>query len=273
MLLALLVGARQLLNLREVRDLRRNLEEKVEIRTQDLAASQNLLLKTQRMNLVASIGAGLVHDINNLIGAGISYARLLRMNLGQQLPLEPDDISELRGALVKARDLTSQLMAFARDKQGTTSRFNATDRILGTAPLLRILVPKGIALDLDLDEAPMALRADPGQLDQVLVNLVSNAKDATPQGGRIHIRTRPLQEPAEGIGPCLCLEVSDTGSGIPRELLERIFEPLFTTKEPGKGTGLGLSSVKGVVDGMGGRLQVESGIGTGTTFRILIPLA
>jgi signal transduction histidine kinase len=257
LVLAVIVMLRQLVALRDVRDLSQNLEAKVEVRTRDLAASQNLILQTQRMNLVASLGAGLVHDANNLIGAAKAYAQLIQYSLEDNEP-------------IKAEGMLRQLMDFARTGDSTAQALDVNEQVAALEPLLRIVVPKDLRLKLDLHANPLRIQADPAQIDQVIVNLVGNARDATPAGGHITIRTTLRSaEPA----PRIDLIVQDSGSGMPPEVIARIFDAFFTTKPPGKGTGLGLSSVKAVVEGLGGTLEVESEPGRGTAIHVLLPQA
>jgi signal transduction histidine kinase len=266
---ALLVTARQFLTLRDLRDLNQELEERVQVRTRDLAGSQSLMLKTQRMNLVASLGAGLVHDVNHLVEAGIDYADQLGGDLKKGVAPRVEDLESVETALARANSLTSQLMGFAREKEAVTEVMDVTDQLQNLGPLLRILVPKGIALAVEPHFEPVLIRSNPSQFDQVIVNLVSNAKDATPPGGMVRINCWVSGPPDSAEA---AIEVSDTGFGMSPEMIEKVFDPFFTTKSPGKGTGLGLSSVKSVIEGVQGRIEIDSEPGVGTVCRLFIPL-
>lgn len=266
---ALLVTARQFLTLKDLRELNQELEERVEVRTRDLAGSQTLMLKTQRMNLVASLGAGLVHEVNHLIGAGINYADRLGQELKVGKTPKVEELERIEMSLTKANELTGHLMGFAREKAAAKEVTDVTAQLQNLGPLLRVLVPKGVALVVEPSLDPVPIRADSSQFDQVIVNLVSNAKDATPQGGTIRIRCL-ISGPSDS--PVAVIEVTDSGYGMSPEMIAKVFDPFFTTKSQGKGTGLGLTSVKSVLDGVDGRLEIESEVGLGSTFRIHIPL-
>lgn len=268
--LALLVMLRQFTTLKDVREHSEDLEGKVEVSARDLVASQHLILQTQRMNMVGSIGAGLAHDVNNLIGAAKNYIELIQMDLDDAITVNSADIQKVHQALSKAGDMTRQLLGFARQREGVMDVFDLNIQILGLRPLLAIIIPKGITLEVYPSVEPLLVRADPAQIDQVVVNFVSNAKDAMPGKGTIRLSTA-LRAPVGENLEWVTLEVHDTGSGMPQEVIAKIFDPFFTTKEPGKGTGLGLSSVRTVVEGLEGRLEVDSRPGGGTTMRVLLP--
>lgn len=265
LVIALLAMARQLTTLRVVRGLSQELEEKVEVRTRDLAESQHLILQTQRMNLVATIGAGLAHDVNNLIGAARGFTEIIKIGVKEGEVARLEDLQKVYDALTKAGEMTHQLLGFARQGDATVEVLDLNAQLSGLRPLLAILVPKGINLEVVPGKETVLVQADPAQIDQVVVNLVSNAKDATPLKGSIRLSTH-----SQG-SAWVALEVQDSGSGMPPEVVARIFEPFFTTKDPGKGTGLGLSSVRTVVEGLGGRLEVDSRFGVGTIMRVLLP--
>lgn len=261
--LALLVLARQALTLRQLARLNHTLEARVEARTQELTRSQALLLETQQKNMIATLGAGLSHDFNNLLGAALGNLDLIRLKHPGE---DPREVAALEQALNRASDLSKRLMNLAREGEISTGTFHLNAHLADLQPLLRAMVPRSIQLECTPGETLLEVRGHPGQVDQVVVNLVSNAKDATPQGGTICLRAR-----AEG--PEALIEVSDTGSGIDPSLMPRLFEPFLTTKPAGKGTGLGLSSVRAVVEQLGGRIEVRSLPGEGTTFTVRLPRA
>lgn len=261
--LALLVLARQALTLRQLARLNHTLEARVEARTRELTRSQALLLETQQKNMIATLGAGLSHDFNNLLGAALGNLDLIRLKHPGE---DPREIAALEQALNRASDLSKRLMNLAREGETSQGTFHLDTHLADLQPLLRAMVPRAIHLACEPGAVPLEVRGHPGQVDQVVVNLVSNAKDATPVGGTICLRAR-----AEG--PEALIEVSDTGSGIDPALMPRLFEPFLTTKPAGKGTGLGLSSVRAVVDQLGGRIEVRSRPGEGTTFTVRLPRA
>lgn len=266
-----LLVLRQFLLLRDLRAANQDLEDKVAARTGDLERLQGAMVRTERMNAVATIGAGLAHDLNNLLQAVGSYAELVQEQIEcGRLPLAKD-VSRIREATSKAGGLTQRLMAFARREQELIHRtsMSPVQAVLAQEEMLRMLAGKQIHLEVaSLPELPGVL-ADPGLLEQVLVNLVGNARDALQGRGTIHIRCRP--GPVEDGRSRVILEVEDDGPGIPPALRERIFEPFFTTKPDGKGTGLGLPSVRALVESMGGRVDLVEGTLGGACFQIVIP--
>lgn len=256
--LGLAILLRQLLTLWDLRELSLHLERKVESRTEALEQSQALVLGTVRMNAMASLGAGLAHDLNNLLGAAGNYLELTLDDLASGGPIASRDLERVRQTLHRAGDLTRRLMAFGRTEHAEPKVFDLDQHIQEAAPILRLLLPKSVDLQLDLHPAPLLMTGLPAQLDQILVNLVSNARDAMPSGGRILIRTR-----LDAAGHIL-LDVEDTGTGMPPEVQARAFEPFYTTKPQGRGTGLGLSSVRTMVHQGGGDIRLESELGRGT---------
>jgi signal transduction histidine kinase len=262
--LALLVLLRQGLTVLEVEHLNQTLELKVEARTREVAERNALLLRTQGMNLVATLGAGIAHDLNNLVGSAMLEADLLAAPTSPLGPGLAPEVKLLQSTLVRAGDLTQRLMRMGRVADAPTV-LDAGAHVRGLAPMLRALVPRSHPLSVDVAEGPLPLACTPSQLDQIIVNLVVNARDALPPQGSIQVSLGP------GAGGGVQLQVSDTGSGIPDEVLQRIFEPFFTTKAPGQGTGLGLGSVKAVVEGLGGELSLRTQVGQGTCFTIWLP--
>jgi signal transduction histidine kinase len=261
--LALLVLSRQGLVLKDFWELNRNLESKVEARTEELAQTQALVLRTQRMNLLATLGAGLAHDINNLLSAALGYLGLA-MESGD--PQTGRDLDRLGAALVRAGELTQRMMAAGRPEGPGMVPLDLSAHLRGLEPVLRAFLPKAMTLTMSVPDRPLQVRAQGVLMDQILVNLVGNARDATPPEGRIAVRLSP-----GGLGAIL--EVEDNGSGISHQVRERLFEAFFTTKEAGKGTGLGLGSVKAVVEGLQGSIQVHSELGRGSVFHIELPLS
>ena len=263
--IAALLLLRLYLAQRELQSFNHRLEREVAERTRALEESVSAVLKTQRLNMVATLGAGLAHDFRNLLTVILGSSELLMLKREAGQALEPADLEAIRGAAQRGRQLAQQLMSLGRQSdQAQPVDFDLSAQVKAFLPLLERMVPASVKLLAEV-EAPLAVRADPRQVEQVLVNLVANARDALPKGGRIRIRTSRIETDA---GPWARLQVEDDGSGMEPGVLERIFEPFFTTKAPGQGTGLGLASVKGIVEAWGGRLRATSAPGEGSTFTV-----
>jgi two-component system, cell cycle sensor histidine kinase and response regulator CckA len=235
--------------------------------------------QAQRMEAVGQLAGGIAHDFNNLLTVITSYSAML---LAEQ-STTPDvraDLEEIKSAADRAAALTRQLLAFSRRQLLQPRVLDVNELALNLEKMLRRLLREDIELVTALDPALGLVHADPGQLEQVIVNLAVNARDAMPDGGRLTIETAnvTLDEsfgplPEGGAGDHVMLAVSDTGHGMTEAVKAHIFEPFFTTKETGKGTGLGLSTVYGIVQQSGGSVWVYSEPGQGTTFKIYLPLA
>ena len=186
---------------------------------------------------------------------------------GEDLSAAPERLAELEELLHRGAQLTQQLLLFSRREEPRVERFELNGAIRETAKLLRRLLPANVTLDLDLGQDRLLVSADRGQIGQVWMNLAVNAADAMPDGGRLTVRSARADENH------VWFSVSDTGHGISDDIRERIFEPFFTTKSAQSGTGLGLAVVHGIVTQHGGRVEVESALGAGTTFRVILPRA
>ncbi len=246
---------------------------------------ERLLRQAQKMEAIGRLTGGIAHDFNNLLTVIMGYSKLLVDDLSGPDPVDPDallaDVEGIQKAAVRSVSLTRQLLAFSRHHVMEPRRINANQIVSDMEKMFRRLVTEGVQIHLDLTADPAIVFVDPGQMEQVLLNLVVNARDAMEKGGSILIRTEnrgfvdadvapnPEAEPGE----YLCLSVRDTGCGIDPEDLSKIFDPFFTTKEVGRGTGLGLSTVYGIVMNSGGVIAVESTPGRGTTFTVSFPIA
>ena len=234
--------------------------------------------QSQKMEAIGRLAGGVAHDFNNVLTAIFGYIDLLLDNFGPDDPLR-SDILEIKYAAERAADLTRQLLAFSRRQVLQPRRVNPNDVITAMAPLLTRLLASDIELRLDLAPDIGEIRADPGQLEQVLMNLAANARDAMPEGGRLMVTTRNEEVDGERakrleslrMGRYVCLSVADTGAGIPEPVQRHVFEPFFTTKEQGRGTGLGLATVYGIVKQSGGWIFVDSDPGRGARFTIYFP--
>jgi signal transduction histidine kinase/ActR/RegA family two-component response regulator len=238
------------------------------------------LLQAQKMEAIGRLAGGIAHDFNNILTAVLGYANLL----GEELPEAGEareDLEGIRKAAARATNLTRQLLAFSRRQPASLKAVDLNALILDTEKMLCRLLSEDVRLRLDLaTEAPSVL-ADPVQLEQILLNLAVNARDAMPSGGSILLSTRtdrlasPRSVGLDTLAPggYAVLEMRDTGQGIAPEIIDRIFEPFFTTKANEKGTGLGLSTVYGIAKQSGGAVGVVSKPGEGSIFSVWLPLA
>jgi two-component system cell cycle sensor histidine kinase/response regulator CckA len=236
------------------------------------------LRQSQKMEAVGRLAGGVAHDFNNILGVIMGYGEIVKRRMDAADPLQ-GKVAEILKAAVSAADLTRQLLAFSR-KQILQPRVLDLNLVVADMDkMLRRLIGEDIELKTSLREPLGSVRADPGQIEQVLMNLVVNARDAMPGAGSLLIETAAVDLDASSLtlhpgarpGPHVLLAVSDTGEGMDKETVSRIFEPFFTTKALGKGTGLGLSTVYGIVEQSGGHVDVYSEKGLGTTFKVYLP--
>ena len=252
----------------------------------DITARKNLeeqLLQSQKMDAVGQLAGGVAHDFNNVLTAIKGFGELAMMQLEDGHPVR-GDIVEICTAADRAAALTQQLLAFSRRQLLVPVLLSPNAVVGGISKLLERLIGAEVRCETRLSDDVGLVLADPGQLEQVLVNLAVNARDAMPNGGTLTIETADVlldDEAATHLslvevikpGRYAMLSVGDTGTGMSRATLSSIFEPFFTTKEPGKGTGLGLSTVHGIVHQSGGYIHVYSELGHGTTFKLFLPCA
>ena len=238
------------------------------------------LRQAQKMEAVGRLAGGIAHDFNNLLTAILGSAQLALREVDPSHAVR-EDLEEIRRAGLRAADLTRQLLAYSRRQVVAPRVIDLTEAVRNLDSMLRRLIREDIELDLTLAPAPLAVRSDPGQIEQVVLNLVVNARDAMPHGGRIAVRAesvvldthQPDNSPPAPPGPYVHLAVADSGTGLTPDARAHLFEPFFTTKELGKGTGLGLATVYGIVKQNGGFIYVDSEPGLGTTVRIYLPPA
>jgi two-component system cell cycle sensor histidine kinase/response regulator CckA len=236
------------------------------------------LIQANKMEGIGRLAGGIAHDFNNLLGAIIGYGDLILEGIADEDPMR-SDINSILKAGKKAAALTKQLLAFSRRQVLQPKIVNLNTLILDLERMLKRLLPENIRLFTILDEKLWQVKIDPVQIEQVLINLALNARDAMREGGKLSIEstnitvTEVTKDRFLGLksGQYVMLRVTDTGHGMDMELKEKIFEPFFTTKAPGKGTGLGLSTAYGIIKQSNGFIFVESEPGTGTTFTVYLP--
>ena len=241
------------------------------------------LLQAQKMESIGRLAGGIAHDFNNMLSAIRGFADLLMEDLAEDAATSTEDlrhsVQAIRTASERAATLTGQLLAFSRQQVMAPTPVNLAIAVRSVEPMLKRLIGERIRLGLQLDAGTGTIRIDPGQLDQILINLVVNARDAMPDGGTVTVETGNVlfDEPYAmehfelTPGPYVMLAITDTGHGMDQETREHIFEPFFTTKEQGRGTGLGLATIYGIVRQSGGHIWLYSEPGQGTAFKVYFP--
>jgi PAS domain S-box-containing protein len=247
---------------------------------EDRRRLEEQLRQSQKMEAIGQLAGGVAHDFNNIINAIMGFCTLIQMKL------KPDDpaneyANEIMAATDRAANLTRSLLAFGRKQIINIKPISLNDNVRAMSNLLANFLGEDLRLKMDLCEEDTVIMADAGQIDQILMNLVTNARDAMPKGGSLTISTRRFELDDEFVrmhgyglpGKYAVMAVEDSGAGMEKETIEKIFEPFFTTKEPGKGTGLGLAIVYGIVKQHNGFIDVYSEPGHGTSFKIYLPAA
>ncbi len=248
-------------------------------------AAENQLLETQKLELIGRLAGGIAHDFNNVLFAIKGYAELLTEDLSPERRDQLDVDEALRSveaigdAATRAATLTAQLLAFSRRQMVRPEIVDVNELLANVEPMLRRLVGEGVRLAVNPVQGAGRVRMDPGQLDQILSNLVVNARDAMPDGGTVTIESGTVElgdalalgYPEVVPGSFVVLSVTDTGLGIAPETREHIFEPFFSTKEHGHGTGFGLATTYGIVRQSGGQIRIDSEPGMGSSFKLYFP--
>jgi PAS domain S-box-containing protein len=241
-------------------------------------AMEEQLRQAQKMEAIGRLAGGVAHDFNNMLAVIQMQAGMLKAE-SSLAPAQTEMAGEIEKAALRAADLTRQLLLFSRRQALQQRDLDLNEVVRNISKMLQRILGEHIRIQISFAPGELCVHADPGMMDQVLLNLAVNSRDAMPKGGQLTIETAAVdldevdaaQYPAARPGSFACLTVTDTGCGIAPEILPRIFEPFFTTKDVGKGTGLGLATVFGVVQQHGGWSSVASEVGRGTTFRIYIP--
>jgi len=283
----------------QLRDLQSDLELRVDARTAELQRANEDLQReiqehrrtsealrlseaqfrhSQKMEAVGRLAGSVAHDFNNLLSVILSYSSLLLADLKSVDPIRAD-IDSIRKAGEKAAVLTRQLLAFSRQQVLAPRVLDLNDILYEAEQMLRRLLAADIELITRNERALSKVKVDPSQMDQVIMNLAINARDAMPDGGKLVIETLNVTPDSDYLdahanivpGDLVMLSVTDTGTGMDAETQRRIFEPFFTTKEVGKGTGLGLATVYGIVQQSGGQIRVSSELGRGSVFKVYFP--
>ncbi len=244
----------------------------------DYKRLQGQLLQAQKMESIGQLAGGVAHDFNNQLGIILFDVDMLLAAAADETSLR-EDLQKIRKVVLRASDLTRQLLVFSRRQRMEPKPMSLNGHIEELEKMLSRLLSENIDLTIDLAPDLHSINADPGNIDQTVINLCVNARDAMPNGGNLTIKTRNVMvtdehcraHPQASLGQFTCLTVADTGSGMDEDTVARIFEPFFTTKEVGKGTGLGLSVVYGIVEGHEGWIEVTSRLGQGTKIDIFLP--
>jgi nitrogen-specific signal transduction histidine kinase len=255
------------------------LEQKITQAEQEKEGLQNQLIHAQKIESLGRLAGGIAHDFNNILTGIIGYSELALMQLDKDNPVT-NDVKAIHKAGKRAEDLTRQLLTFSRKQVLFKKPVNLNLLVEDLVKMLTRMIGADILLELNLLNNLPNIFADTGQIEQVIMNLAVNARDAMPEGGKLIIETSESALTADDVkdiknmepGPYLLLTVKDNGKGMNQEIMEKIFEPFFTTKEVGEGTGLGMSTVFGIIKQHQGHIKIDSEPNKGTTFQIFLPI-
>jgi signal transduction histidine kinase/CheY-like chemotaxis protein len=268
---------------RLIRDANEMLEEKVDERTKDLKKIQEeqlaIEIRMQKMQKIESIGrfaGGIAHDFNNILTVIMGYSEIILADKATTSKIK-DHLVIIKMAGENAATLIKQLLAFSRQQILQPKKVNLNNSVLEIDAMLKTVIGANIQIEMNLDKSILPVLVDPSQINQVLMNLAINARDAMPKGGKIHIQTKCIEitnnnDRKLAIGNYSLINFSDTGTGMDAATMQKVFEPFFTTKAPGKGTGLGLATVYGIIKQSSGFIFLESQVGQGTRFEIYFPV-
>src|SRR6266571_2707354 len=242
--------------------------------------SGKLLEQSQKMEAIGRLAGGVAHDFNNLLAVIIGYSDLLLESLGSS-DLNRAKVERIKQAANSAASLTRQLLTFSRQQVIQPVVLDINQTVSSTEKMLRRLIKENIEFRVVLDHNLDRVKADPGQIEQIVLNLVVNARDAMPNGGKLRIQTRNVRLDRDSTqagsvvpsGRFVLLEVTDTGTGMDQQTQTHLFEPFFTTKAVGEGTGLGLATVYAIVKQSNGHIEVQSRLGQGSSFKVYLPAA
>jgi PAS domain S-box-containing protein len=263
---------------RELQNYREDLERLVEERTVELKESQAQLLHSQKMEALGQMAGGIAHDFNNMMQVVTGFADRTLRSLGETSPLR-DNLRHIYEAATSAAALTHHLLAFSRRQFLQPQVLSLNELILKCEPMLKHTLSEDIDISYSLEPGLELVKADPTQIEQVIINMAVNARFAMPKGGKLVFETKNVTIGEEfshnrdpiSTGPYVMLSISDTGCGMDKDIMEKIFEPFFTTRPFGKGSGLGLSTAYGTIRQSGGTIRVKSEVGKGTTFFVYLP--
>ncbi len=250
------------------------------VESEERKALQAQFLQAQKMEAVGQLAGGVAHDLNNILASTMLHLGLLEMKPDLD-PETREALGQMKKGAQRAAAFTRQLLMFSRRSMLEVKTVDLSDLISDLLKMLRRMIGEHVAVHFESDPTVPTVEADPGMIEQVVMNLCVNARDAMPKGGTITIGLKAVQveksqlsaRPGVKPGTFACLSVADTGCGMDEATLKRAFEPFFTTKEVGKGTGLGLATVDGIVGQHNGWVEAESRLGEGTTFRVFLPVS
>ncbi len=238
------------------------------------------LRQSEKMEAIGKLAGGIAHDFNNILGVLLGHCSILKIKIPKDDPLQTR-VRQVIDTIEKAASFTKSLLAFSKKQDGVLEPVRINTIFTKSTCILEGLLPKDIDLEIALDDENVTITADISKIDQVMLNLITNARDAMPQGGKITIQSKRVTldetfRQSHGYGvpaEYVLITVADTGTGIEKDAGDKIFEPFYSTKKPGKGTGLGLAIVYGIVKQHNGYINVSSKPGKGTTFHVYLPIA